>query len=439
MMQEILNHLFMIGGLTIPSGTSSMRFKGSKLSVREIARELRVSYVLEGNVSRSGDNVRIIVRLINGKNEQLLWMEDYNRTMTAIDLLDIQSDVAQKVAENMKVVLNPEVKKRIKFRSTENTEAYLLFLQATQSMGQHDYVKQYLEKAIALDPAFADAYAELAFFWLIQGNDLYGKLNREQVLEKTEPLLTKSLQLDNNSILAHTYLASVRLWYNWDFESVEKEFRIVNQLNPSNSDAYIEFVQYLLIRGKFEDALVMSKNSFNNYDITGHKYVAMALTYCCSGQKEKALETVDKYLELFQIDNFILYNSMRIYVSLGKNEKVIGLFDKNLSGKSINELSDSFLGYLGIAFFKTGNKSQSSLFLNELLSRSIKQAGGSPYYFAAEVYAAMEEKDKALQSLQKAYKVHEVEMIWLKVDPLFLYLHGDPQFESLVQKIGFEK
>ena len=439
MMQEILNHLFMIGGLTIPSGTSSMRFKGSKLSVREIARELRVSYVLEGNVSRSGDKVRIIVRLINGKNEQLLWTEDYNRTMTAIDLLDIQSDVAQKVAENMKVVLNPEVKKRIKSRSTENTEAYLLFLQATHSMGQHDYVKQYLEKAIALDPGFADAYAELAFFWLIQGNDLYGKLNREQVLEKTEPLLTKSLQLDNNSILAHTYLASVRLWYNWDFESVEKEFRIVNQLNPSNSDAYIEFVQYLLIRGKFEDALTMSKKSFNDYDITGHKYVAMALAYCCSGQKEKALETVDKYLDLFQIDNFILYNSMRIYVSLGKNEKVIGLFDKNLSGKSINELSDSFLGYLGIAFFKTGNKSQSSLFLNELSSRSIKQAGGSPYYFAAEVYAAMEEKDKALQSLQKAYNVHEVEMIWLKVDPLFLQLHGDPQFESLVQKIGFEK
>ena len=439
MMQEILNHLFMIGGLTIPSGTSSMRFKGSKLSVREIARELRVSYVLEGNVSRSGDNVRIIVRLINGKNEQLLWTEDYNRTMTAIDLLDIQSDVAQKVAENMKVVLNPEVKKRIKSRATENTEAYLLFLQATQSMGQHDYVKQYLEKAIALDPGFADAYAELAFFWLIQGNDLYGKLNREQVLEKTEPLLTKSLQLDNNSILAHTYLASLRLWYNWDFESVEKEFRIVNQLNPSNSDAYIEFVQYLLIRGKFEDALTMSKKSFNDYDITGHKYVAMALAYCCSGQKEKALETVDKYLDLFQIDNFILYNSMRIYVSLGKNDKVIGLFDKNLSGKSINELSDSFLGYLGIAFFKTGNKSQSLLFLNELSSRSIKQAGGSPYYFAAEVYEAMEEKDKALQSLQKAYNVHEVEMIWLKVDPLFLKLHGDPRFESLVQKIGFEK
>jgi Predicted integral membrane protein len=438
MMQEILNHLFMIGGLKIPSGTSSMRFKGSKLSVREIARELGVSFVLEGNVSRSGDNVRIIVRLINGKNEQLLWTEDYNRTMTAIDLFDIQSDVAQKVAESLKIVMNPEVKKRINARPTENTEAYLLFLQATQSMGQHEYVQQLLEKAIVLDPGFADAYAALAFFWLIQGNDLYGKLSREQVLEKTEPLLKKALELDKNSVLAHTYLASIRLWYNWDFESVEKEFRIVNQLNPSSSDAYLEFVQYLIIIGKFDDALNVSKKSFNDYDITGDKYVTMALAYCYSGQQEKALETVETYSNIFQIDNFILYNSMRIYVSLGKYEKVIELFEKNLANKSINDLSDSFLGYLGIAYFKTGRKSRTTEFLNELSSKSLKPSVGSSSYFAAAVYTAMNETDKALQLLQKAYTNHEVEMVWLKVDPLFRPLHGDPRFENLLRKIGFE-
>jgi TolB-like protein len=439
MMQEILNHLFMIGGLKIPSATSSLRFKGSRLSVREIAKELGVSFILEGNVSASGENVRIIVRLINGKNEQLLWTEDYKRTMTAINLLDIQSDVAQKVAENLKVVLDPEVTKRIKARPTENTEAYLLFLQATQEVGQHDYVQQLLEKAIVLDPGFADAYAELAFYWLIQGNDLYGTLNRNQVLEKTEPLLKKALELDNNSIMAHTYLASVLLWYDWDFKSVEREFGIVNQLNPSSSDAYLEFVQYLIITGKFEEAIKMSNKSFNDYDITGHKYVTLALAYCFSGQQEKALQTVDTYMNIFQSDNFILYNSMRIYVSLGKYEKVIDLFNKNLANKPINDLSDCFLGYLGIAFYKTGRISQSTSFLKELSSKSIKPSAGSPYFFEAAVYLAMGKKEEALQSLQNAYTDHEAEMTWLKVDPLFRSLNGDPRFEALLQKIGFEK
>ena len=438
MMQEILNHLFMIGGLNIPSGTSSMRFKGSKLSVREIAHELGVSFVLEGNVSIAGNNVRVIVRLINGKTEKLMWTEDYNRTMTAIDLLDIQSDVAQKVAENLKVVLNPDVKKRIQARPTENTEAYLLFLQARVGNGQIEYAQELLEKAIRLDPGFADAYATLAFFELIQGNDLYGKLSREQVLEKTEPLLKKALELDKNSVMAHTYLASVKLWYNWDFESVEKEFQIVNQLNPSSSDAYLEFVQYLIIIGKFEEALTICRKSFNNYDITGHKYVSMALAYCYSGQQEKALETVETYLNLFQIDNFILYNSIRIYVSLGKYDKVIELFEKNLANKSINELSASFLGYLGIAYFKTGRKTQSTAFLNELSTKSTKSLVGSPSYFAATLYSAMDDKDKTLQMLQKAYADHEVDMIWLKVDPLFRQLHGDSQFEDLLRKIGYK-
>jgi TolB-like protein len=95
MMQEIINHLFKIGGLGIPARTSSMRFKGSKLPVAEIARELDVSYILEGNVSRSGDSIRIIVGLINGKDERLIWTEDYKKAWTAINLLEIQSEIGR--------------------------------------------------------------------------------------------------------------------------------------------------------------------------------------------------------------------------------------------------------------------------------------------------------------------------------------------------------
>jgi tetratricopeptide (TPR) repeat protein len=346
--------------------------------------------------------------------------------------------VAQKIAENLKVVMDPQVKKRINARPTENTEAYLLFLQAQQGMGQNENVQQLLEKALLLDSGFADAYAALAFSWLIKGNDLYGKLTREQVLEKTEPLLKKALQIDENSVLAHTYLASVDLWYRWDFDSVEKEFRIVTQLNPSNSDAFIEFAQYLMITGKSEEALEITKKSFNEYDVTGHKYVAMALAYCFNGEQEKALQTVQTYLNVFQSDNFILYNSMRIYATLGKYDNVIGLFDKNLAGKPISGLSDCFLGYVGIARYKTGKINESSVFLNELISRGIKHTHGSPSYFAAEVYAAMDQKEKALQLLQKAFTDHEVEMVWLKADPLFLSLHSDPRFQKLIEEIGFK-
>jgi tetratricopeptide (TPR) repeat protein len=129
---------------------------------------------------------------------------------------------------------------------------------------------------------------------------------------------------------------------------------------------------------------------------------------------------------------------MRIYATLGKYDKVLELFDKNLAGKPIGDLSDCFLGYLGIARYKTGKLNESSVFLNELISRGVNHAHGSPSYFAAEVYTAMDQKEKALQSLQKAFTDHEVEMVWLKVDPLFLPLNKDPRFQKLLSDIGFK-
>jgi tetratricopeptide (TPR) repeat protein len=238
--------------------------------------------------------------------------------------------------------------------------------------------------------------------------------------------------------LAHTWLAFLELWYYWDFESAGKEFRIVNQLTPSYFDVDDEFTQYLLVTGKFDDAFKVSKENFDNSDISQGKYVSLALAYTYNGQQEKALETVETYLHIFQINDYLLYNSIRIYTISEKYEKVLELYDKYLSAKSPDHLSCCFLGWIGIAFIKTGRESHSSAFLHELASINRKPFTGSPSYFAAALYTAMNEKEKALQSLQKAYNDRELDMAWLKVDPLFRPLHGDPRFKNILTKMGFK-
>jgi TolB-like protein len=437
MMQEILNHLFMIGGLKIPSSTSSMRFKGSKLSVSEIARDLGVSYVLEGNVYRSGDNVRIIVRLISGKDERLLWTKDYNKAMTATNLLEIQSDVAQQVADNMRVVINTEVKKRIEAKPTENIEAYTLFLHAWTQYLPFEQAKTTLERAISLDPGYAEAYALLGDYWLDRGG-WNGDLRREQVLEKAVPLIEKALSLDKNSILAHTAMAELSLYYNWDFESVEKEFQIFIQLNPSNSDLIYFYSNYLLASGKFHEAHVFTENAFNQNTKSSGDFVEMALTYYYDNQPAKALETIETATQVFQDTTSIPMISIKLWDYLANYDKTIALFEKKMVGRNLNDLNPFYLGHIGIAYFKTGNKSKSSEFLNELLSRIRKSPVGSPSFFAAAIYTAEGENDKAIQLLEKGYINHEVEMYWLKVEPLFRPLNGDPRFENLLAKIGFK-
>jgi TolB-like protein len=433
MKEEILDHLFKIGGLIIPSSSSTTRFKESKLSVREIARELNVSYVLEGNVSKSDTNIRIIVRLINGKNEQLVWTEDYKRSLTASNIFDIQSDIALQVASNLKLVIDPDVKKRIKSRPTENTEAYSLYLQAGNY--SFDQGMQMLERAIFLDPGFADAYAEMAFRRMWYMGDT---LSREQILAKVEPLLFKAMELDNNSIMAHSTLAEVKMWYYWDLETVEKELQIVRQLNPSNTEILSRFYIYLWRVGKAQEVYTICKYNFEQNKTTAYSWIFMAAAYSNIGEKEEALETIETALRLFPHRDYVIRNAARIFAEKGEYEKAINLFEKELSAIDLHNLQAEILAPVGIAYYKTGNKIKATKILNELLSRNRNFARNEASFSAAQIYVVMGEKDLALQCLEHSFTRHEMSMVNLKMDPFFKALHGDPRFENLLLKIGLK-
>jgi tetratricopeptide (TPR) repeat protein len=354
--------------------------------------------------------------------------------MTAVDILDIQSDVALQVAENLKVLVHPEVKERIKARSTENTEAYFLYLQAMyepylQSM-------QMLKRAVSLDPVFADAYATMAYSIMWNAGD---SLNREQKIEIVEPLLNKALQLNRNSVVAHAHFAEFKLWFYWDFETAGKEYQIFKQLNPSNYECFSSFSQYLWAVGRSREAYILCEANFKQNKNSHYDWVHMALAYEGIGEKEKALETIETALRLFPHADFVLFrNALSIFVIYGRYEEAIELFEKRTAGSDIHELANRVLGDAGIAYYKSGNKSKANTFLNELLSRTSNIDIIDTYMTVAVLYVVMGENDKALQWLEKAYIKRETSMVLLKYDPHFLPLHGDPRFEDLLVKIGFK-
>jgi TolB-like protein len=435
MMEEILNQLFKIGGLKIPSGSSTLKYKDSNLSVRSIARELNVSYILEGNVSKSDKNVRIIVSLINGKNGEMVWTEEYKRSMTATDILDIQSEVALKVASILKIVIDPEVRARIKARPTENTEAYTLFLQA-RNISVDDYQKatQMLTRAVSLDPGFADAYAEMAWERMWYFDDT---LTREQILEKVEPLLNKALELDNNSILAHHTLADFRLHYYWDLKTVEKEMQIIRKLNPSK-DPRSDFLDYLWDVGKDQEAYTVCKDNFEENNSYAYAWIFMASAYSRIGEKKKAAETMETALRLFPHAVYLIRNSLRIFVESGYYKEAIDLFEKELSEKNLHDLQAETLANVATAYYYEGNKSRSKEILMEILSRKRNSARSETSTSAAQIYVVMGEKDKALQYLEQAYTEHELWLVGLNTEPGFMVLHGDPRFEDLLHRIGIK-
>jgi TolB-like protein len=436
MMQEILNHLFKIGGLTIPSLTSSMRYKGSQLSLSNIARELNVFYILEGNVIKSGDSIRINISLVNGKNDRLLWTNDYKREYTAVNLLEIQSEVASKVAENLKVVINPDVIERIGKKPTFNTEAYTLVLQAQNESLTFEQMKAKLERAIFLDPKYADAYASLALYWLYRGGHA-GDMSRDHIMEQAVPLIEKAQQLDSSSLLMHIANVTLNLYYKWDFITVEKELETFKQLAPSNPEFINIFSDYLLATGKFKESLKLWDYAFKqNKSLSNWGHISLA--YYFNNEPEKAYEKIETAWQLFPGNGFIFTNTIRIFNYLEKYNATIEFFEKNSGDTSQGNLIPYYLGHMGVAYNKVGNNEKAYSYLNELISRSKKSPVGSPSFFAAAIYTSLGQKDKAIESLGKAFSDHEVEMYWLKVEPLFRPLHGDPRFENLVMKIGFK-
>jgi tetratricopeptide (TPR) repeat protein len=292
-----------------------------------------------------------------------------------------------------------------------------------------------LERAILLDPQFADAYAALAYLWINRGGH-GGDLERDIVLKEATALIDKAQQIDNSSLLMHTVKATLSLYYKWDFLTVEKELRTFELLAPSNTDLISVFSDYLLATGNLKEALKLSDNAFKQ-NKSSFNWVQISLAYYYNNERENAYETISTAWHLFPGDGLIFTNTIRIFNYLEKYNKTIEFFEKNTTETSPVNLISYHLGHMGVAYNKTGNKEKTYSYLNELISRSKESPVGSPSFFAAAIYTSLGQNEKALESLDKAYSDHEVEMYWLKVEPFFKPLHGDPRFENILRKIGF--
>ncbi len=434
MMDEILNHLYKVGGLVITSRTSSMAYKDSKKTSKEIAKELGVGNLLEGSVQKDGKHIRVIIQLINGKTDDHIWAETYDREFK--DVFAIQSEIAQQVVAALKIKIDPTVKKRIDLPSTQNTEAYNLYLKATADANISFVQRRTLLKAaITLDSAFADAYNQLALCWIYDSQNL----NSSEVIKNAGPPLNKALQLNPDLADAYSTSAKLNLWYKWDFKAVENDYRKMRQLNPSNTEIDWSLTNYLLAMGRFGEALNVSINTFSKDSVSRTNRMVLALTYSYNNSPGEALRLIKP---MITYDKSITgYNSWYFYIRIHNyageyNEAALGCKKYMAIFSALR--TPWLLGNAAVAYYKIGQKESTEKFLKELIARSKKYPAGSPSYFIAAIYTAMGKNDEAIKWLEKAYADHEVEMYWLKVEPFFNSLHTDTRFKNILQKAGFD-
>ena len=252
---DVLTNLSKIGDLKVISRTSVMPYRGKTSNVREIGKALGVATILEGSVRRIGNRVRVNVQLINAENDEHMWAEDYDRDLT--DVFAIQTDLAQKIANELRAKLSPSEKEQIERKPTENGEAYLAFVQAHNLQNAfEDFEKlkqseQLYERAISLDPNFALAFARYSQLesWILRNFD-----RTPERREKSRTLAERALQLQPDLPEAHLALGFSYYYGDDNYDAALEQFEIAQRGLPNESEGYLAIGAIQRRQGKWAES-----------------------------------------------------------------------------------------------------------------------------------------------------------------------------------------
>ncbi|MBI3005461.1 MAG: hypothetical protein HYY49_08600, partial [Ignavibacteriales bacterium] len=284
--EDIITQLSKIGELRVISRTSTMQYKGSKKNIREIGKELGVATILEGSVRRAGDQIRIVTQLIDANTDEHLWAETYDREFKQI--FAIQSEIAQKVAAQLKATLAPSVKEQIEKRPTESLEAYEYYLKGREYYGAHrrednERAIKFFRKALELDANYAQAYAGIAdgyIQWVVR----YGY--PISWLDSAETLVQKSISLDAS--LADGYKALGRLYLPQGSvrKSLEANYKAL-QLNPNHYPAMLITSYGKIFSGQIGDGILWAKKAKNIIPFGAFLNAHLGQAYLALGDDEE--------------------------------------------------------------------------------------------------------------------------------------------------------
>jgi TolB-like protein/Tfp pilus assembly protein PilF len=252
---DVLTNLSKIGDLKVISRTSVMPYRGKTSNVREIGKALGVATILEGSVRRIGNRVRVNVQLINAENDEHMWAEHYDRDKN--DVFAIQTDLAQKIANELRAKLSPSEKQQIERKPTENGEAYLAFVQAHNLQNAYeDFEKlkqseQLYERAISLDPNFALAFARYSQLesWILRNFD-----RTPERREKSRTLAERALQLQPDLPEAHLALGFSYYYGDDNYDAALEQFEIAQRGLPNESEGYLAIGAIQRRQGKWAES-----------------------------------------------------------------------------------------------------------------------------------------------------------------------------------------
>ena len=432
MTEALIARLSTIHALRVISRTSAMQFKGTRKSVPTIGKELNVDAVIEGSVLRSGDKIRVTVQLIRADTDEHLWSGTYDRGLQ--DVLALQSDVTQGISAHIERAVTGARRGSPVAPRTVAPDVYEAYLKGQFALHKNnraglEEARLRFQAAVDADTTFAPAYAGLAATYSALGLVFYGEPPGE-TRPKVIAVARKALELDPELAEARVLLANA-LQKDWDWAEAEVEYRRAIELSPNDAAAQAGLADWLLCQGRTDEALASARRA-QELDPRAFDGVQVGWILFQARRYDEAIRELHTALTIDPKDPMALWFLGFALIGAEHFDEAIATLEK---AASLSDRSPAVLGVLVRAYARGGRRAEALRVLDELHRR--RQKGYVPAGAFLQAYLGLGDKEEAFAWLERAAEERSNIVQFLKVEPFFDSLRGDPRFAEFLRRANF--
>jgi len=421
--EELIDQLTKIPELHVPARTSSFCFKGKSEDIPTIARRLMVAHVLEGSVRKSGNHVRVTAQLVRADNGYHLWSETYDRNLD--DIFKVQDDIAGAVVKALKVSLLSGDTPRT--APTTNSEAYTLYLRAALA-------EIFSDDTVNWDRVFARTGERLAGSndtagaadFYSQGLSANWQASAKRTIAQAHDAAERALKFGPDLPEAHLAMARVRLYIDWDWPAAESEINKARELDPGNARITQLAASLAITVGQLPQAIEFAQRAVAQ-DPLGTARNELGKASYRIGELQQAEAAYRQLIELYPTASAFHYRYALVLLALGNSQA------------ALDEMNRDILPYrqcgLPLALDALGRHADAD---RELAAAEAKWRFGMGYQISY-VYASRNQRDQAMDWLERAYQTHDTGLISMLRDPMLKNLNRDPRFHALLRKMKLQE
>jgi len=425
--EELINDLAKVPKMRVIARSSSFQFKGKNEDLRVVARKLGVGNVLEGSVQRDGNRIRIMAELVKADDGFQLWSATYDRKME--DVFNVQDEIARSATEALQVKLvGTNVGAVIPSEHTPNSQAYQAYLQAQTFFGSGED-KANLERALAsadeaikLDPSYAPAWALRSYVRIMMAAsnatdvpDGYARAREDA---------KHAIALDPRLATGYLALGWIQMMYDWDWEQAETSLKKAAEFEPGSVEVLRYRSSLFRVLGRLDEAIELYNKVIVLDPLRARSYSSLGSQLYIAGRYDEANAMLQKALELNPQKGRDHFTRGRILLAQGRPQQAL---------TEIEQEADGNLKFFGeaLAYHSLGRPQDSDRALQMLIATNRQEEA----YPIAAVYAFRAKPDKAFEWLDRAYRQRDVDLMFVKIDPLLESLRQDPRYADLLKKM----